>query len=327
MYDVVTIGEGMLRLSPPGHGRLRRARSLDLHVCGSQGNVACNLARLGLRTAFVTQVPDHALGLLLRDFYQSCGVDVSHVRPIPHARLGINFVEFGATPRASSAVYDRGHSAASLMAPGEFPWDEMLAGTRVAYTDGILPGLSASCQDTTREFVAAARRHGCLVAFDVNYRAHLWSPSQAAAVLSGVIDQVDLLITTRGDAETVFGCRGSGEEVARQLHERFGCQIVGVTLGEAYSVLRGSVDSIVWGAGTMVRGRAYDVDAVDRFGAGDAWGAGLIYGYLARGDLQYAVEFANAMCAADFTIPGDVAHLTVPEVEAIMNSRDFRVTR
>lgn len=327
MYDVVTIGEGMLRLSPPGHGRLRRARSLDLHVCGSQGNVACNLARLGLRTAFVTQVPDHALGLVLRDFYQSCGVNVSHVRPIPNSRIGVNFIEFGATPRASAAVYDRAHSAASMMTPEDFPWDEILAGTRLAYTDGILPGLSGSCRETARAFVSAARRHGCLVAFDVNYRAHLWSPSQAAEVLAGVVEQVDVLITTRGDAETVFGCRGAGEEIARQLHERFGCQIIGVTLGGVYSVLRGSVDSILWHAGTVYRGRAYDVDAVDRFGAGDAWGAGLIYGYLARGDLQYAVEFANAMCAADFTISGDVAHVTAGEIEAIMNSRDYRVTR
>ena len=177
---VVTFGEIMLRLSPPGHGRLRRARVLDLHVCGSQGNVACNLARLDLRTAFVTQVPDHALGLLLRDFYQSCGVDVSYVRPLPDARLGVNFVDFGAPPRSSAAVYDRGQSAASRMTPGDFPWDEILAGTRLAYTDGILPGLSASCRETARTFVSAARRHGCLVAFDVNYRAHLWSPPQAA---------------------------------------------------------------------------------------------------------------------------------------------------
>ena len=327
MHDVVSIGEGMLRLSPPLHGRLRRTRSLDLHVCGSQGNVACNLARLGLRTAFISQVPDNALGLLLRDFYSGCGVDVSHVRAIPNSRLGVNFIEFGATPRASAAIYDRGNSAASTMAPGDFPWDEILAGTRLAYTDGILPGLSATCRETAGEFVAAAKRHKCLIGFDVNYRAHLWTPTQAAAVLSGLLIDVDILITTQGDAEAVFGCRGSGEDVARQLHERFGCQVIGVTLGEVYSVLRGSVDSIVWHAGTVYRGRAYDVDAVDRFGAGDAWGAGLMYGYLARGDLQYAVEFANALCALDFTMPGDVAHVTVGEVEAIMNSRDYRVTR
>ena len=102
MHDVVTLGESMLRLSPPGHGRLRRARRLDLHVCGSQGNVAANLARLGLQTAFVTKVPDSALGLLVRDFYMSCGVNIASMRAIPHSRLGVNFIEFGATPRPSA---------------------------------------------------------------------------------------------------------------------------------------------------------------------------------------------------------------------------------
>ena len=213
------------------------------------------------------------------------------------------------------------------MAPGDFSWDDILAGTRLAYTDGILPGLSATCCDTAGEFLAAAKRHKCLIGFDVNYRAHLWSPSQAAAVLSGLLVHVDILITSKGDAESVFGCCGASEDIARQLHERFGCQIVGITLGEVFSVLRGSVNALVWHAGTVYRGRAYDVDAVDRFGAGDAWGAGFIYGYLTRHDLQYAVEFANAMCAVDFTMPGDVAHVTVSEVEAIMNAREYRVTR
>ena len=154
-----------------------------------------------------------------------------------------------------------------------------------------------------------------------------WSPGEAADALSRIINQVDILMTTKGDAEKVFGCHGSDEEVVRQLHDRFGCRIVGLTLGQAHSVLRGSVDSLVWSAGAVYRGRTYEVDAVDRIGAGDAWGSGLIYGYLSRGDLQYAVEFANAMCAVDFTIPGDVAHVTVEEIEAVMNSRDYRLTR
>jgi 2-dehydro-3-deoxygluconokinase len=327
MYDIVTIGEGMLRLSPPPHERLRRARTLDLHICGSQGNVACNMARLGMKSAFVTKVPDSALGLLIVDHYRSCGVDPAHIRLVPGSRLGVNFIEFGATPRASAAVYDRRNSAASTIAPGDFDWDEILQGTRIAYTDGIFPGLSDTCWATAVEFVAAAKRKGCLIGFDINYREHLWSPEQAASVLGELLAKVDILITSHGDAEKLFGCRGSGEEIARQLHERFGCRIVGVTLGEVYSVLSGSVDSVVLHEGTLYRSRKYEVDAIDRFGAGDAWGAGLMYAYLARGDLQYAVDFANAMCAVDFTMPGDVAHVTVREVETIMNSRDYRVTR
>ncbi|MHB0956936.1 MAG: PfkB family carbohydrate kinase [Pirellulaceae bacterium] len=327
MHDVVTIGEPMLRLSPPHHGRLRRARNLDLHVCGSQGNVAGNLARLGLATAFVTKVPDSALGLLVQDFYRSCGVDVTHVRTIPHSRLGVNFIEFGATPRPSTAVYDRRHSAASTIAPDDFDWDALLRGTRLAYTDGIFPALSDSCRASTKEFLAAARRQRCLIGFDVNYREHLWSPSQAAAVLSQVISDVDILLTSGGDAETVFGCQGSREEMARQLHERFGCRHICVVGGEIHSVLRGSIEAVLLHDGTLYRSARRDVDAVDRFGAGDALGSGVIYGVLAEKEMQYTVDFAAAMCAAAFTIPGDVAHLTVAEVEAMMQARGFHVRR
>ena len=110
MYDVVTVGEGMLRLSPPHYERIRRAKTFDVHACGSQGNVACNIAILGLKTAFVTKVPNNALGLFMKDHYMRCGVDTSHIKLIDGSRLGINFVEFGATPRSSMVVYDRSSS-------------------------------------------------------------------------------------------------------------------------------------------------------------------------------------------------------------------------
>jgi 2-dehydro-3-deoxygluconokinase len=327
MYDIVTIGEPMLRLSPPLHGRLRRARRLDLHVCGSQGNVAANLARLGLKTALVTKVPDNALGLLIQDFYMSCGVDASHIRRIPNSRLGVNFIEFGATPRPSAAVYDRKNSAASTISPGDFDWNTILNGTRLAYTDGIFPGLSDTCRSTAFEFVAAAKRHGCLIGFDLNYREHLWSPLQAAAILGELVPHVDILMTTRGDAATVFGCTGSGEEVARQLRERFACRFVCVVAGEVHSVLRGSIEATLLHEDTVYQSQKHEVDAVDRFGAGDAMGSGIIYGVLENKDMQYTVDFAAAMCASDFTIPGDVAHMTVAEVEAIMQARGFHVKR
>ena len=224
MYDVVTVGEGMLRLSPPRYERIRRARTLDVHMCGSQGNVASNIARLGLKTAFVTKLPDNALGLLANDHYMSCGVDTSHIKFIPGSRLGVNYIEFGATPRASAVVYDRKDSAASTIAPGDFDWDEILQGTRLAYTDGIFPGLSPSCRQAAVEFVAAAKRNGCLVGFDVNYREHLWPPEEAKAVMSEIIKNVDILITTQWDSEIVFGYRGSYEEIIRQFHDGFRLQ-------------------------------------------------------------------------------------------------------
>jgi 2-dehydro-3-deoxygluconokinase len=263
----------------------------------------------------------------MHDFYRSCGVDVSHVRPIPDSRLGVNFIEFGATPRPSAAVYDRKNSAASTLSPGDYDWDAILSNARLAYTDGILPGLSDSCRATTAEFVAAAKRSNCRVGFDLNYREHLWSAQDAAAALSEIIPHVDILMATCGDAETLFGCTGSGEEVARQLQARFGCRTVCVVVGEVHSVLRGSIEAILLCEGSAYRSPRHEVDAVDRFGAGDALGSGVIYGVLTDKDKQYTVDFAAAMCALDFTMPGDVAHVTVPEVEAVMRAGGFHVQR
>jgi len=327
MFDVVTLGEGMLRLSPPRFERLRRARTLEVHVCGSQGNVACNLARLGLKTAFLTKLPDNALGLLMLDHYRSCGVDVSHVQLVPNSRLGVNYLEFGATPRASAVVYDRKQSAASTIAPGDFDWDAILHGARVAYTDGIFPGLSPSCRAAAAQFVAAARRQACLVGFDVNYREHLWPPEEARAVQAEILPSVDVLITTQWDAETVFGYRGSYEAILRQFHAEFGCRIVAVTLRTVHDVLRGAWNTMLLDGGTILHGRQIEIDVIDRFGAGDSWGSGFFYAYLATGNAEYAMNFGNALCALHHTIPGDVAHVTTREVEALMESADFREKR
>jgi 2-dehydro-3-deoxygluconokinase len=327
MYDVVTVGEGMLRLSPPRYERIRRARTLEVHICGSQGNVACDIARLGLKTAFVTKLPDNALGLLANDHYLSCGVDTSHIKFVPGSRLGVNYLEFGATPRASAVVYDRKHSAASTIAPGDFPWDEILKGVRLAYTDGIFPGLSPSCRDAAVEFVAAARRNGCLVGFDVNYREHLWPSREAKEAMSEIIRSVDILITTQWDSEIVFGYRGSYEEIIRQFHRDFGCKIVAITLREVHDVIRGAWNTMVLCEGKVLHGQKFDIDVIDRFGAGDSWGSGFLYAYLQTNDAEYAMNFGNAVCALHHTIPGDVAHITPAEVEAIMNAKDFREKR
>jgi len=323
MYDVVTLGEGLLRLCPPGHERIRRARSFDVQVCGSQGNVACNLARLGMKTAFITQGPDNALGLLLRDHYLSCGVDGAHIRLVEGTRLGVTYVGFGATPRPSAVVYDRRNSAASMMIPDDFNWSEILKGVRLAYTDGIFPALSPSCRDTCEAFLAAARAQGCHVGFDLNYRNHLWSPLEVCRTLEPFLKQVDILITGFWSAETVFGLDGSEEDVIRRLHDRLGCPTIGMTLRPVGDVLRGTWNAIALSAGTVVRGDPMPVEMVDRFGAGDAWGAGFLFGCMTKGDPQYAVNFANAFCALQQTMPGDVCHATVQEVEALMKTRNF----
>jgi len=327
VFDVVTIGEGMLRLSPPRYERIRRARTLDLYVCGSQGNVASNIARLGLKTAFITKVPNNELGLLMKDHYTSCGVDASYIKLIDNSRLGVNFIEFGATPRASKVVYDRKNSAASTIAKGDFDFDKILKGVKLAYTDGIFPGLSENCTEAALDFIAAAKRQGCKIAFDVNYREHLWSPERAREIQSKIIKNIDILITTQWDSEIVFGYKGSYEDIIKQFYDEFGCKIVAITLREVYDVLRGAWNTMVLHEGKIIHGKKYDIDVIDRFGAGDSWGSGFLYSYLTKGDVEFAANFGNALCALHHTIPGDVAHVTVQEVMAIMNKKDFEVKR
>ena len=327
MYDVVTLGESMLRLSPPGHGRIRRMRTLDVHMCGSQQNVAANLARLGLKTAFLTKLPNNALGHFARDFSMSCGVDASHIKMIDDSRIGVNFIEFGATPRASSVVYDRRNSAASTITPEDFDWDSLLKNTKLAYTDGILPGLSDNCSDAALAFFDAAKKAGCITAFDVNYREHLWPPARARQVQAEIIKNTDILVTTQWDSETVFGYKGSYEEITKQFYDEFGCKIVAITLREVYDVLRGGWSTLVLHEGKTIRGKKYDMDVIDRFGGGDSWCSGFLFGYLTNGDVQFAADFGDALCALHHTIPGDVAQLTVEEVENIMDAADYRVKR
>ena len=328
MYDVVSVGEGMLRLSPPRYERLRRAKTLDVYACGSQGNIACNISILGLKTAFVTKFPNNFLGLFMRDHYLGCGVDVSYIKLIDDSRVGVNFIEFGATPRSSMVIYDRKNSAASTITPGDFNWDKILKGCRLAYTDGIFPGLSKSCCNTTMEFLDVARRNKCMLAFDLNYREHLWSPKDARSIQSEIIKNVDILITTQWDSETVFGYKGSYEDIARRFYDDFGCKIIAITLREVYDVQHGAWNTLVLYEGKVIKGQKYEIDIIDRFGGGDSWTSSFIYSYLTDGDVEYAVNFGNAFCALHHTIPGDVVYVTPEEVKTIMGKfKDFRVKR
>src|SRR5690554_4628906 len=169
----------MLRLSPPRFERIRRAREFRIEVAGSQFNVAANLARFGKKTAFLTSLPENELGDLVIDEGAGYGMDTSHILRTQGSRVGLNFVEFTATPRTPRVVYDRSNSAASGIGPNAFDWEAILTETRVAHTDGIFPGLSTSCEEATERFLATAVAVGCRTTFDLNYREHIWSPERA----------------------------------------------------------------------------------------------------------------------------------------------------
>jgi 2-dehydro-3-deoxygluconokinase len=320
MYDLVSLGEVMLRMSPPRYERLRRATKLDVQVAGSQLNVAANLARLGWSTAFISKLPDNPLGLLARDACLSYGVSMEYVNMVPGARMGVNYLEFTVEPRAGVVVYDRAGSAASTVEPNDFDWVNILKGTKLAYTDGIFPGLSESCAQTAMTYLQLARQQGCLTAFDVNYRYHLWTESRAKVVLSRLLPLVDVLVTNRFVSENVFGFEGSDATVMQHYADNFGCKLICLTTREMVSPMRGAWSSQALYDGEIIVGRRLEFDVVDRFGTGDAYMAGVLYGFVtSAGNVQHALDFGNALCALAHTIEGDVAQVSVDEVEAVLS--------
>lgn len=330
-YDLVSLGEVMLRMAPPKFERLRRARSLDIQVAGAQLNVAANLARLGKRTAFVSKLPDNELGMLARDMCQSYGVDMSHVPLVPNTRMGVNYLEFTATPRVGVTIFDRQGSAASTMQPTDFAWADILSGARAAYTDGIMPGLSDGCRATAVEYLKIAKQQGSMICFDVNYREHIWkTPQNARQCWETLLPSVDVVVTSRGVSEEVFGWTDDTDEaLLRRYQERFGCKFVILTHREIMGVLHGAWRSVGLYEGWMVAGKRFEFDVIDRYGTGDAFFAGLVYGVLEKPDHPgYALDFGNAACALAHTIEGDVMHVSASEVEAILgDSIDLRVKR
>jgi 2-dehydro-3-deoxygluconokinase len=281
MYDIVTFGEAMVRLSPPNFQRLEQARKLDLNVGGAELNVAVGVTRFGMKSAWVSKLPKNALGWLIRDRAQEFGVDCSHIVWSDQGRAGIYFVEFGASPRASSVLYDRSHSAISMVQPGEIDWARIFSGSKHFHVSGITPALSASAAQVTAEALKAAKKAGCTVSYDLNYRKKLWSPADARRIQEPMMEEVDILITTEEDTNVVFGIKEKDyETVAEKLAQTFKFKIVAITLREDLSVWRNNWTAIAYHDGKIFRDRKYEVEIVDRVGAGDSFTAGFLFGWL-----------------------------------------------
>jgi 2-dehydro-3-deoxygluconokinase len=326
-YDLITLGEPLLRLSPPGFEQLRRTASLNIHIVGSQLNVAANLARLGKSTAFLTRLPSGPLGLLAKDACSSYGVDVSHIDFEEGGKMGVTYVEFSVAPRAPRAVYDRAGSSASKTTAKTFDWNELARETAFVYTDGIFPGLSESCREATAEFIGAAKRQGATTCFDVNYREHLWTPTKAKEAWSKILPEIDILVINRGVSEGIFGYTGTDEELMKKYAGDFGCKVVCLTSREILGLQRGGWNSMAYCEGKIHKGHKQEFDIADRYGTGDAWFAGFLYGYMEK-DIDEGLNFGNAMCALAHTIVGDIVHVEPGDVKAIMNNHaDLRVKR
>jgi 2-dehydro-3-deoxygluconokinase len=325
--DVITFGEAMVRLSPPNFKRLEQAASLDVTVGGAELNTAVALARLGRSSSWVSRLTCNPLGRLVANKAREAGVGTEHIVWTDDDRVGIYFLEFGAAPRASGVLYDRKNAAIASVRSGMVDWAKVFAAARWFHVTGITPALSAGAAETTREALQAARAAGVRTSIDLNYRVKLWSQADAGRWMSEFMQWCDVLITTEEDTERVFQIKGlSYEDGARRLLERFPLQIVAITLRENPLVWKNTWTAIACRGSTVHRTRTYEVEIVDRLGAGDSFAAGLIHGLL-DDDLQKGLDFGVAASAIKHSIPGDFAWVTRDEVETLLKSGSLRISR
>jgi 2-dehydro-3-deoxygluconokinase len=326
-YEVITFGEAMVRLSPPNFRRLEQTDSLDVLVGGAELNTAAGLARLGHSTAWVSRLTRNPLGRLIANRAREAGVSTEHVLWTDEDRVGVYFLEFGAAPRASSVLYDRKGAAIANIKPGTVDWTKVFAGSNWFHVTGITPALSLSAAETTREALQAARAARVQTSIDLNHRVKLWSTADACRWMSEFMQLCDVLITTEEDTERVFQIKGKDyEDVAAQLARRFPLRSVAITLRENPLVWKNNWTAIAYQDGKVYRTRSYEVEIVDRLGAGDSFAAGLIHGLLG-GDLQRGLDYGVATSALKHSIPGDFAWVTPDEVEALLRGPGLRISR
>ena len=331
MHKVVTFGELLLRLSPPGFERFFQSPLLSATFGGGEANVAASLAQFGLRSCYVTCLPPHAIGDAGVRALRGEGVDTTHIVRSGQ-RVGIYFAETGASQRPGTVIYDRAQSAISDIAPGAVDWDAVMAGASWFHVTGITPALGEKATAATAAAMAAAKRAGARVSVDLNYRKKLWSEAQAQATMRPLMREVDVVIANEEDLQSVLGVHVAGADVAsgaldtagyRAAAERvtreFGPGIVAVTLRESLSASDNGWSAVLWDrdSGTMLQSQRYAVRLVDRIGGGDSFSAGLIYAMLAGRPLDAALRFAVAASALKQTIPGDFNRVSVAEVDAL----------
>jgi 2-dehydro-3-deoxygluconokinase len=326
-FDLITFGEAMLRLSPPHYQRLEQCSSLEVHVGGSELNVAVGASKLGLSASWVSAVPDNQLGRLVINRVREQDIDTSYVIFSEVGRLGIYFLELGASPRASQVLYDRQYSSISMADPQKFNWEDILGRSRAFHVSGITPALSKYTADATADALKAARKVGCLTSYDLNYRAKLWSEAEARKCQEPLMQYIDVLITTEEDTRRVFGMAGDNyKQTARLLAEKFGFRAVAITMRGDLSVLRNNWTAIAFYEGKIYDDKTYEVEIIDRVGAGDSFVAGFIYGML-QDDIKKGLRYGNAMAAIKHSIPGDFCLTDIGEVEALTKGAGLRIAR
>ena len=329
MSKVVTFGEIMLRLAPEGYDRFVQADRFGVTYGGGEANVAVSLANYGLDVKYVTKLPKNELGQAAVNALRRYGVDTGDIVRGGN-RIGVYFIEKGASQRPSKVIYDRAGSSVAMASRSDFDWDKILDGAKWFHFTGITPALgdnvAAACLDACR----TAKERGITISCDLNYRKNLWSREKAGQVMAELMKYVDVCIANEEDAGDVFGIWAEGTDitggklshggyrsVAKQLAERFGFKKVAVTLRTSISANDNKWAAMLYDGSEFYFSKSYDIHIVDRVGGGDSFGAGLIYSFITKKEPQQALEFAVAASCLKHTIEGDFNLVSADEVNKL----------
>ena len=329
MGTVVTFGEIMLRLAPEGYYRFFQNDRLQATFGGGEANVAVSLANFGVNSKFVTKLPAHAIGEGAVSALRGLGVDTgSIVRG--GERIGIYYLEKGASQRGSVCIYDRAHSAIQEAEPSDFDWDRIFDGAEWFHFTGITPALGPNLVNICLDACKAAKTKGIKISCDLNYRNKLWTRQQAREAMTKLCEYVDVCISNEEDAKDVFGIEAEGSDitggkldregyksVAKQLADRFEFEKVAITLRTSISASDNDWQGMLYDGSENYFSKQYHLHIVDRVGGGDSFGAGLIYSLLNGYSSQESIEFAVAASALKHSIEGDFNRVTVEEVQKL----------
>ncbi len=331
MASVITFGEIMLRLSPPSNLRFVQTNSYDARFGGAEANVSFALSNLGVDTSFVTKLPKNDIGQACINELRRYGIDVSNI-VLGGDRIGIYFLEKGASQRGSKVIYDRANSSISQCSREDFNWDKIFNNSKWFHFTGIMPALGINAAEICIDACRKAKEKGLIISLDLNFRKKLWTSKDANETMSKLMPYVDICIANEEDADNIFGIHAKDsniiegrlsyqgyKEVAKEIADRFNIKKVGITLRGSISASDNLWSCMLYNGSEYFFSKEYMIKIADRVGAGDSFSAGLIYSFLNGKDDREALEFAAASSCLKHSIEGDFNIVSVDEVMTLYN--------
>lgn len=321
-FDLIGMGEVMLRLSPPGKEKISQSETFEKNAGGSELNVVSGAAMLGLRSAIITKIPKNKMGHFIRNKVRYGNVSDDHIiyDYSDARRLGIYYYESGVYPRKSSCIYDRAASSMCSLTLDEID-PSIYESTKIFHISSITLALDPKLREVSIEIIKRFKDAGALISFDVNYRAALWTEEEAKPVIEGIFPYVDMLFVSEETSRRMLRRKGTLEDIMMGYARDYGCRLVATTRREVVSPTRHNFNSKIFFEGRFYEEAPYkEIEVIDRIGSGDAYLAGVLYGLVKNRDITRALEVGNALSAVKNTVQGDMSASSIDEIRAVINS-------